>query len=776
MAERTFDHEFYHGHLFGAVGGGALGFSDAEPRLGPMRAKLICLGSIDVDAGACREFERRVGVKATCRDLFDLDQYRAFHGRDPGPDWVAATPDDVRVAMQNRTPDLGFLSAPCKGFSGLLPETTSLTDKYQALNALTLRGVWLWLEAFADNPVPLIFFENVPRIATRGRFLLDQIIALLQHYGYATAETVHDCGELGGLAQSRKRFLLVARHRAKVPAFMYEPPKRRLLGVGEILDRMPLPGDPRAGPMHRMPALQFKTWVRLALVEAGSDWRSLNRLNVEDGFLTDYVLMPDENYRHGVLGVRAWEDSAGVVAGRAGPTNGAFSVADPRTWRRSGAFGVVSYRVEVGTIQGESFPSNGKFAVADPRPEAHRHHGAYGVLTLSETSGVIRGASRVCHGPFAVADPRILHRTPYSHVLRVGPWLASGPAVTGANAGTAAAIADPRFAANGYEAGQYGVRAYSETVGALINIKSPGQGRFSLADPRLHGKPRFNDTYRIVPYSGVSPAIKGPGGPAGGHVLADPRPPERANYKATKYRVTARTEAAGTIIGASSTGNGGYAVADVRMTWGANAHRNKLRVTAYGGTSYTVMGAQQVGSGAQSVADPRPVCLNREDRKGYTSQGHYGVVRYTDASFAIPAFAKHDRGYWSVADERAEAVLEPPKLVLPSPEDRLVCVITAIDGTWHRPFTTMELAALQSYIEPEEAYSFCFEGKSDSVHREWIGNMVPRAAAKAMGEVAGRALLMAKAGQSFALSSEPIWVNPNRPLEIALSVDTGVAL
>jgi site-specific DNA-cytosine methylase len=70
-------------------------------------------------------------------------------------------------------------------------------------------------------------WENVPRIATRGRAVLDQMIRLLEAYGYAVVETTHDCGELGGLGQSRKRFLLVARHREKVPPFLYEPPKRR---------------------------------------------------------------------------------------------------------------------------------------------------------------------------------------------------------------------------------------------------------------------------------------------------------------------------------------------------------------------------------------------------------------------------------------------------------------------------------------------------------------------------------------------------------------------
>ena len=106
-----------------------------------------------------------------------------------------------------------------------MSEAKSGTAKYQALNRLTLRSIWLALEAYADDPVELFVFENVPRIASRGRHLLHQIGDLLRAYGYAVAETTHDCGEIGGLAQSRKRFLLVARHIEKVPPFLYEPPR-----------------------------------------------------------------------------------------------------------------------------------------------------------------------------------------------------------------------------------------------------------------------------------------------------------------------------------------------------------------------------------------------------------------------------------------------------------------------------------------------------------------------------------------------------------------------
>lgn len=163
------DIEIRHGHLFCGLGGGARGFNRGEARVGQMRAKFRCVGGIDHDVGALKDFARLAGVPGTALDLFSLDQYRAFHGRDPGPGWTEASPDDVRRAFGNEHPHILFLSAPCKGFSGLLAEKQSKTAKYQALNGLTLRGVWLALEAYKDDPTELIIFENVPRIAARTR-------------------------------------------------------------------------------------------------------------------------------------------------------------------------------------------------------------------------------------------------------------------------------------------------------------------------------------------------------------------------------------------------------------------------------------------------------------------------------------------------------------------------------------------------------------------------------------------------------------------------------
>lgn len=612
--------EFKHFHFCCGLGGGAAGFNDAVVTVGNVRAIWRCLGGLDIDAAGLRDFERLAGVPGTRMDLFTLEQYIDFHGQRPPPGWYEASPEDIRRAAGYETPDTVFISSPCKGASGLLSETMSQTPKYQALNALTLRCVWLMCEAWKDKPVKMIVFENVPRLATRGRHLLDQIGKLLAHYGYAVAETAHDCGELGGLAQSRRRFLLVARHVEQVPAFLYEPEKRNLRGVGEVLGCMPLAGDiEAAGPMHRVPALQWKTWVRLALVEAGKDWRSLERFAVEEGYLRDFAIMPE--CRSGYCGVRRWDEPTGTVAGDSLPSNGAFSVADPRfaqssRWNDGQQYGVIPWNVPTGTISGQQAPAQGRFAVADVRHQGPAKH---------------------------------------SNEFRIVPWDHAARTVSGAH-GTGQCLADPRNQGGGF-GNKYGVTRWDQPSSAVIGGSTTGQSAFALADPR---------------YS----------------------------------------------------------------NWQRTASTRKLGVVQWEGIAGTVTGSQQVASGALSIADPRP------------GLGH----------------------------QQGDS--------LPAATDRLTCVIRSLDGTWHRPFTTLELAAIQSLFDPEDywsadpqnaaelvqrdrAYRFELDGTNDSRHRERIGNAVPRKAAQAIAEVMSTTLLLAEAGETFVLSSLPVWV---RPLAIAVNM------
>ena len=561
-----FSDEIKHFHLFCGAGGGALGFQRGHARVGRAVARFRCLGGVDSDPAGIADFSRLVGVQGTVLDLFDAEQYAAWHGKPPPAGWRAATALDILAAAGGEHPDIVFTSPPCKGFSGLQSPTRAASAKYQALNALTVRSIALTLEAFQDDPPSFVILENVPRIAQRGRDLLDDIGLVLRAHGYAVAETVHDCGRVGGLGQTRKRFLLVARHTKKVPPFLYEPELRPLRTVGDVIGELPAPDAPGLS-MHRLPRLEWQTWVRLALIPPGKDWRALQDLRVLDGHLQDIGIAPlDATWHADALGVRPWGEPAGTVTGGGRPAQGAFSVQDPRF-------------------------------------------------------------DRVKH----------------------------------------------------------------------------------------------NNCFRVVRIDEPSPSVTGGTGPtAGGLGVADARPP-RDLGKYTPYGVLDWSEACGTVTSNAASGGGAF-----------------------------------------NIADPRPAAWV-DGREAFTTGGHYGVVPLDAPSGTVVGGAKHDTGPWSVAG------------CLPAPADRpeQAPLIVALDGTWHRPFTTLELAALQGFPWQALAFGGGLHGQSDARHRERIGNAVPPPAAAAVAGVMGRAILQARAGITFVLSAEPVWV---QPLAIALSVSpAGVA-
>jgi len=574
-----------HFHLFCGAGGGAMGFNRGHARVGLANALFRCLGGVDSDRGAIADFSRLVGVDGTVMDLFDAEQYEAWHGKPPPAGWRAATALDILAAAGGEHPDIVFTSPPCKGFSGLQSPSRAASAKYQALNALTLRSIALTLEAFQDDPPSFVILENVPRIAQRGRDLLDDIVLVLRTHGYAVAETVHDCGRVGGLGQTRKRFLLVARHTAKVPPFLYEPPSLPLRTVGDVIGELPMP-DEAGLSMHRLPRLEWQTWMRLALIPPGKDWRALQDLRVVDGHLQDIGIAPIGAAWHGdALGIRPW---------------GAPS----------------------GTVTGGGRPAQGAFAVEDPRFERVKHNNCFRIVRFDETSPSVTGGTG--YGE-------------HSGKMRVDSWNGQAHTVTG-----------------------------SDRVGS---------GALSVADPRA---PRDLGAYQP------------------------------------------------------------YGVVDWQETSG------------------TVTGQAAPGAGPFSVADPRPAAWV-DGRENYTTGGHYGVVPLDAPSGTVTGTAKHDTGPWSVASWLPAAGDRPERAPL----------IIALDGSWHRPFTTLELAALQGFPWQALAYGGGLFGEADARHRERIGNAVPPPAAAAVASVMGKAILQARAGVTFQLSAEPVWV---QPLAIALSM------
>lgn len=282
-------------HLFAGIGGGGLGFK---------RAGFRSLGAVDFDAAACRDYERITGDRATVADLATL------------------SPADLGALAPSGPPDVLFTSPPCKGFSGCLPEVASKTPRYQDMNSLVTRGIWIALEAWR-RPPPLIIMENVPRITTRGRAWLDQVVGMLRAYGYAVRESVHDCAEIGGLGQRRRRFLLVARHMATLPEFLYTPPIQRPVTCGDVLGTLPVPTPEGVEelPLHRLPRLSARNWLRLAAIPAGGDWRDLP----EAVAVSDLPNRYPQSY-----GVQPWDEIAPVVRAQSLLQTSRVAVADPR--------------------------------------------------------------------------------------------------------------------------------------------------------------------------------------------------------------------------------------------------------------------------------------------------------------------------------------------------------------------------------------------------------------------------------------------------------------
>ena len=396
---------------FCGIGGGAMGFLDAEVRLLGSRAHFRSVGGIDNDPASCKDFVHLTDSPALCADIAQM------------------TAEQLREFAGERAPDVVFMSPPCKSFSALLSKAASRSPKYREMSRLVVVFLKLMLDAWTTSPPGLVLLENVPRIATRGASLLKEVRKLLGAAGYVFHAQSHDCGELGGLAQHRRRYLLVSRHPERVPPLLYQPPLKRVRACGEVLEQLPSPGAPAGGPMHGLPKLSWLNWVRLALIPAGGDWRDLEgvlaggqprrevfrRHHVQrwtdpcatvagsgsngPTAVADPRIGLDHQPRRGTMRVMPWDEASGAVTGQSGRVGhcSAGVVADPRLRVTSGydhGYGVLRWGEPSSTVAGGSHPGQGAYSVADPR------------LDCEPRANTITGTARVDNGRFAVADPR----------------------------------------------------------------------------------------------------------------------------------------------------------------------------------------------------------------------------------------------------------------------------------------------------------------------------------------------------------------------------------
>lgn len=505
---------------FCGIGGGALGFKRATVelrRLG-LRGRFEIMGGIECDPSTARDFTRLTGAPCLCARVEDL------------------TPEMLREFFGPDVPDVVFFSPPCKPASGLLAAGIAATPKYRAM--AMLGSVWTDL-MFATWPAGprLTIMENVPRVKTRAPEMMAQIRAAHRAHGYHIHESTHDLGEVGGLGQHRDRLLFVAR-RKDVSSLLYQPIKRKVRSIGDVIGALPLPGDPAAGPLHRLPAIEAITALRLALIPAGGDWHDLpsevhlhpafaallgskrrkpsNRTPFNDVWrvvkmtdtapcvtagatpsagglcIADARLKMGPDARHNILALGGWNDPSRTITGASHPSGGAPSVADPRAGRtgeaRDNDHGVVGWDDPSGTITGQTRPSNGRFSVADPRTTKPSHPHTYGVLRMDEPSHTVTGNGSPGGGPRTVADPRPTAENRYGNNWRVERMDSAAHTITGQDDIQAGApcVADARITCKTREnSGIYGVLPWDSASGCVVGHACHDNGRFSVADPRV---------------------------------------------------------------------------------------------------------------------------------------------------------------------------------------------------------------------------------------------------------------------------------------------------
>lgn len=378
VARRRFKAVF----VFCGVGGGARGFQQASAmldRLG-LSAEFEVLGGVECDPSTARDFTRLTGAPCLVARVEDL------------------TPERLREFFGEEV-DLIFFSPPCKAASGLLSRELAATEKYQTMGNLGAVFVELMFRAWPGGP-KLLLMENVPRVRVMFPRMIESIRDACEAHGFLVHESAHDLGKVGGLCQHRDRLLFVGRRR-DVPVLLERPRLRRVGGVGEVLGALPLPGDPAAGRLHRLPAIDPLTALRLALIPPGGDWADLpERVHLHPSFAA--LLGRPRRGPSGrlpfndVYRVVRWTDPAGCVTAGATPSAGGMSVADPRLRRRgrprNDDHGVLAWTSPSGVVTGKGRPSHGRFSVADP--------------LLARAFGVEPGA--VAAG--AAFDPRVTTR------------------------------------------------------------------------------------------------------------------------------------------------------------------------------------------------------------------------------------------------------------------------------------------------------------------------------------------------------------------------------
>lgn len=684
-------HEFTVLFPFGGIGGGAMGFLDTEVTLFGQTGRFRSIGGIDIDDAASRDFAYLTKSPSLTANIAEL------------------VPEQLRDFAGAKAPDVVFLSAPCVGSSKLISDAKAQEPKYRALNKLSEVWIDLMLATWGKSPPGLVLFENVPNMTTRAKAMLGRVKKALRAAGYVLHDGYHCAGELGGLAQRRRRWLMVARHAATVPPLLYQPTKKRVRGCGEVIGPLPMPGDPAGGAMHTLPKISWLNWVRLALIPAGGDWRDL------PGVLEDGQKRREKFKRHEVC---AWEKpcgkhASGIIADeRVGPASAFKNV-----------LRVVPFEQPAGTVTGACSPSNGAACVADPRvgvvPKSPPFDAAYSVLRMSDPSRTIAGGSAVGQGAYAVADDRVLG----------GPRNAEDAGGTVLVEGSEGDRHRELLAMDG-----------SDRPARLRLPRLTNEGSKRRAPGHPSSPPSVDDNRRSdTGGDGRSPRMRQPAMCSAGTRSSSPghSPPEHARD------------------GAPQSCGEGVEKAE---------HEARKRGVP---VDLRIDGA---GSCSRETVRSLPADDLRHSKGTHATDGHWpshstaaGFLDWRAAAKTITGAARLDNGPFAIADTR---IPNPVPLCIVHDVKKApvggVPIILAEDGTWHRPLTTLELAALQGFPTVIDGAPLKLAGTNATEWRRRIGNAVPPPAAKAIAERMLTNLLAARSGAFLLDGSGAVWVAPKK--------------
>ena len=142
----------------------------------------------------------------------------------------------------------------------------------------------------------------------------------------------------------------------------------------------------------------------------------------------------------------------------------------------------------------------------------------------------------------------------------------------------------------------------------------------------------------------------------------------------------------------------------------------------------------------------------------------YGVLRWDQASPTVAGGSNVGQGAYAVADARVPAG-QPVRF---DTRDRrpmpVAPVIVAADGTWHRPFTLLDLAALQGLPWWHNGAPLNLSGSLTSA-RGRVGNAIPVGAAEAIGTRMLATLVGSDMGAWSLSGGDAVWVDAPDALE-----------